>query len=103
MRAGHGTGIRLGSRHPSADGGHGSAHAGPNTDDTRVHPAPDARQEVLIAESLVPVTFETDENCRVQASRWWAPHLGHHLGNPGHIYVDHHVPLKNAHDCGGWA
>ena len=62
----------------------------------------DARQEVLIAESLEPVTFETDEKCRVEAGQWWAPHLGHHLGNPSHIDVDHHVPLKNAHLSGGW-
>ena len=63
----------------------------------------DARQEVLIEESLKPVTFETDEKCRVEAGQWWAPHLGHHLGNPSHIDVDHHVPLKNAHLSGAWA
>ena len=63
----------------------------------------DARQEVLIAESLEPVTFETDEKCRVETGQWWAPHLGHHLSNPGHIDVDHHVPLKNAHLSGAWA
>ena len=63
----------------------------------------DARQEVLIAESLEPVTYETDRECRVEAGRWWAPHLGHHLENPGHIDVDHHVPLKNAHLSGAWA
>ena len=63
----------------------------------------DARQEVLIAESLVAVTFETDRECRVEAGHWWAPHLGHHLGNPSHLDVDHHVPLRNAHVSGGWA
>ena len=63
----------------------------------------DARQEVLIAESLETVTYEDDRKCRVATGRWWAPHLGHHLGNPGHIDVDHHVPLKNAHLSGGWA
>ena len=63
----------------------------------------DARQEVLMKESLDEVTFETDEKCRVETGRWWAPHLGHHLGNPSHIDVDHHVPLKNAHLSGGWA
>ena len=63
----------------------------------------DARQEVLIAESLEPVTYETDRECRVATGRWWAPHLGHFLGNPGHIDVDHHVPLKNAHVSGAWA
>ena len=63
----------------------------------------DARQEVLITESLEPVTYEDDRQCRVEAGKWWAPHLGHHLENPGHIDVDHHVPLKNAHLSGGWA
>ena len=62
----------------------------------------DARQEVLIAESLEQVTYETDRQCRVESGRWWAPYLEHHLGNPGHIDVDHHVPLKNAHLSGGW-
>ena len=62
----------------------------------------DARQEVLVAESLVAVTFETDRKCRVATGQWWAPHLGHFLENPSHIDVDHHVPLKNAHDSGGW-
>ena len=61
-----------------------------------------ARQEVLIAESLDQVTFETEKECRVATDRWWAPHLGHHLENPRHIDVDHHVPLKNAHLSGGW-
>ena len=63
----------------------------------------DARQEVLIAESLVEVTYEDDRRCRVATGRWWAPHLGHHLENPRHLDVDHHVPLKNAHLSGGWA
>ena len=63
----------------------------------------DARQEVLIEESLEPVTYETDRECRVATGQWWAPHLEHHLGNPSHIDVDHHVPLKNAHLSGGWA
>ena len=62
----------------------------------------DARQEVLVAESLEPVTSETDRQCRVEWGRWWAPHLQHHLENPRHIDVDHHVPLKNAHLSGGW-
>ena len=63
----------------------------------------DARQEVLIAESLVEVTYEDDRECRVEWGRWWAPYLSHHLENPRHLDVDHHVPLKNAHLSGGWA
>ena len=60
----------------------------------------DARHEVLIAESLVPVIYEDDRQYRVEWGRWWAPHLGHHLENPGHIDVEHHVPLNNAHLSG---
>ena len=41
--------------------------------------------------------------CRVEAGRWWAPYLAHHLENPAHLDVDHHVPLKNAYFSGGWA
>ena len=63
----------------------------------------DARQEVLVEESLEEVTFETTKECRVESGKWWAPHLQHHLGNPGHIDVDHTVPLKNAHLSGAWA
>ena len=63
----------------------------------------DARQEVLIAESLEEVTYEADRQCRVEWGRWWAPYLQHHLGNPGHIDVDHTVPLRNAHLSGAWA
>ena len=59
-------------------------------------------REVLIEESLEAVTFETDRKCRVATGRWWAPYLAHHLENPRHIDVDHHVPLKNAHLSGGW-
>ena len=33
----------------------------------------------------------------METGQWWAPHLGHHLGNPSHLDVDHHVPLRNAH------
>ncbi len=63
----------------------------------------DTRQEVLIAESLEPVEYQNDRQCRVESGMWWAPHLGHHLENPRQIDVDHHVPLKNAHLSGGWA
>ena len=58
---------------------------------------------MLIAESLEPVEYEDDRECRVEWGRWWAPYLAHHLENPGHIDVDHHVPLRNAHVSGAWA
>ena len=63
----------------------------------------DTRQEVLIAEGLEPVEYEDEQECRVESGLWWAPHSGHHLENPRHIDINHHVPLKNAHLSGGWA
>ena len=63
----------------------------------------DARQEVLIAESLVPVTFETDRKCRVETGRWFGAFTGTYFEDPGDLDVDHMVPLKNAHLSGAWA
>ena len=63
----------------------------------------DARQEVLVLESLVEVTFETDRNCRVATGRWYGAFTGAYADTPGDLDVDHLVPLKNAHDSGGWA
>ena len=62
----------------------------------------DIRQEVLVAESLDKVTFETDEKCRVETGRWYGAFDGHDLGNAGHVDVDHMVPLRNAHLSGAW-
>ena len=62
----------------------------------------DARQEVLIAESLVEVTFETDRKCRVETGRWFGAFTGVYTGDPGDLDIDHLVPLKNAHLSGGW-
>ena len=63
----------------------------------------DARQEVLVAESLVPVTFQTDRKCRVAAGRWYGSYTGVFVEDPGDLDVDHLVPLKNAHRSGGWS
>ena len=63
----------------------------------------DARQEVLIEESLVEVTFETDRQCRVEAGRWYGAFTGVYVEDPGDLDIDHMVPLKNAHLSGAWA
>ena len=63
----------------------------------------DARREALIAESLVDVTFETDRQCRVESGRWYGAFTGAYFEDPGDVDVDHMVPLKNAHNSGGWA
>ena len=63
----------------------------------------DARQEVLISESLVEVTFESERKCRVETGRWYGAFTGIYVEAPGDLDIDHLVPLKNAHDSGGWA
>ncbi len=62
----------------------------------------DARQEVLVEESLVSVTFETDRGCRVATGQWYGAFTGVYTGDPGDLDIDHLVPLKNAHLSGGW-
>ena len=49
------------------------------------------------------MTFKTDKECQVATGRWFGVFDGHHLENAGHVDVDHIVPLKNAHNSGGWA
>ena len=62
----------------------------------------DARQEVLISESLVEVSFESERKCRVATGRWYGAFTGAHVNTQGDLDIDHLVPLKNAHDSGGW-
>ena len=62
-----------------------------------------ARQEVLIAESTIEVTFQSNGRCRVDAGQWEGPYTGEMAGSPGELDVDHLVPLENAHRSGAWA
>ena len=63
----------------------------------------DARQEALISESLVEVTFGSERKCRVATGRWYGAFTGTYVEVPRDLDIDHLVPLKNAHDSGGWA
>ena len=62
----------------------------------------DARQEVLVAESLVAVTYRSEKECRVETGRWYGAFSGTYVDVPGSLDVDDLVPLKNAHLSGGW-
>jgi len=57
------------------------------------------RQEVLIAESHVPVTLGP-RGCRVIAGQWHDPYTGRTFTNPRRLDIDHVVPLKEAHESG---
>jgi len=61
----------------------------------------DARQEVLIRQSEVPVSFEDGRECRVASGRWTCPYTGEVLTDPSALDVDHVVSLREAHDTGG--
>ncbi len=65
------------------------------------HDCQDARQEVLIAESWTPVTFETSANCRVGTGEWHDPYTGAVLTDPSGLDIDHLVPLENSYVSGG--
>ena len=61
-----------------------------------------ARQEVLIDESSIAVTFQSEDRCRVATGLWEGPYTGTTVDDPGDLDVDHMVPLENAHRSGGW-
>lgn len=61
-----------------------------------------ARDEVLIAESEITVTFKGNKTCKVIAGRWTDPYSGDVYTDPKALDVDHMVPLKNTHQSGGY-
>lgn len=62
----------------------------------------DTRQEVLIAESVIPVVFD-EKKCRVLSGQWLCPYTGKTFTNPSDLQIDHVVALEEAHQAGGWA
>ncbi len=60
------------------------------------------RQEVLIGQSLIPVIFETDQECRVHKGLWKDPYTGFIYLDPSDLDIDHIIPLAYAHASGGY-
>ena len=61
------------------------------------------RQEVLIRDSLIPVSFFTPKKCRVKSGLWFDPYTGFEFNNPQRIDIDHIVPIYEAHVSGAAA
>jgi len=62
----------------------------------------DARVEVLIRDAKAGTIQLTADGCRVASGEWFDPYTGQTITDPTKLDVDHMVPLKAAHDAGGW-
>ncbi len=62
----------------------------------------DTRHELLLRESLEPVTFRTTSQCLVVTGKWYGQYLGVFFTKSSDLDLDHIIPLKWAHDHGGW-
>ena len=62
-----------------------------------------SRAEVLIEESLGSVGFRDDRECAVDTGQWLDRFTGETILVARDLDIDHFVPLKNAHDSGGWS
>jgi len=60
------------------------------------------RHEVLQDETLDAVTFTTSSNCYVATGKWYGVYTATYYYSASELDVDHFVPLKNAHDSGGY-
>ena len=63
----------------------------------------DTRQEVLVAESVRPVTFRDDRRCKVFSGEWLCPYTGKAVTDPSALDIEHVVPLAHAHAHGAAA
>ena len=62
----------------------------------------DTRQEVLAAESIIDVSYESGR-CRVSSGRWLSEYDNKETTNPSDLDIDHLVALAEAHESGGWS
>jgi hypothetical protein len=61
----------------------------------------DTRDEILIRDSLKPVTYYSNAKCRVTGGLWELPYIGGTVTNAQQLDIDHIIPLKWAHGHGG--
>ena len=61
-----------------------------------------ARHEVVIAESTLPVGFKTSEGCHVVSRNWSDPYSSKTIKNASNLDIDHLVSLKGVHESGGF-
>ena len=60
------------------------------------------RHEVLIEESFESVTYTNDTYCSVSTGKWFGYYTGQYYYNASDLDIDHFIPLKNAHQSGGY-
>ncbi len=60
------------------------------------------RHEVLIEESVGPVSFVGDDTCKVESGQWIDPYAGVSATLASEVSIDHVVSLADAHRSGGW-
>ena len=60
------------------------------------------RHEVLIEESEETVTYTSDTYCLVSTGKWFGYYTGQYYYNASELDMDHFIPLKNAHQSGGY-
>lgn len=60
------------------------------------------RHEVLIEESFETVTYTSDTYCSVSTGKWYGNYTGQYYYNASELDIDHFIPLKNAHQSGGY-
>jgi hypothetical protein len=61
----------------------------------------DTRAEILIRDSIGPVSFKSERQCIVTSGLWHPPYSGGTLTNARQLDIDHIIPLKWAHGHGG--
>jgi hypothetical protein len=92
----------LGLEHP---GYNRALHFGDWINDDPQNDCYDVRNEVLIrdADQKKPITFRSDDHCRVSKATWNDPYTGNVYKLASAIQIDHVVPLKHTYLTGAYA